>query len=204
MNSSATFVLLAALLGAQAPTTRPGTCESFGHRAYVAAASSELEAIGRYRKTKRTVYLHARARAAYEQMREAAARDGVTLVPISGFRSYAYQGELFKLAVKKYGSEASAARWVAPAGCSEHHTGLALDIGDLSRPACDTNPCFEKTKTYEWLVANAVRFGFELSFSAASEQVVFESWHWRFVGDDPSPPRPRPAGKTPSVSARPK
>jgi LAS superfamily LD-carboxypeptidase LdcB len=193
MNFLATTILLAALLGAQTPTTSSAGCESLGHRAYAAASSSELLSVGRYRKTRRRVYLQLRAGEAYEQMREAAARDGVSLVPISGFRSVAYQRELFKLAVKKYGSETAAARWVAPPGCSEHHTGLAIDIGDLSRPACDTNSCFEKTKTYQWLVANAARFGFNMTHASESGPVAFETWHWRFVGDDSC----RPAGKAP-------
>ena len=34
-----------------------------------------------------------------------------------------------------------------------------------------------------WLVANAPRFGFELSFPPGNrQQVKWEPWHWRWVG----------------------
>jgi LAS superfamily LD-carboxypeptidase LdcB len=48
----------------------------------------------------------------------------------SGWRSAAYQTELLRDAVTRYGSEAEAARWVAPADTSRHVSGDAVDLGD--------------------------------------------------------------------------
>ena len=58
-----------------------------------------------------------------------AADDGVELLIDSGWRSPEYQEQLFREAVSKYGSEAAAARWVAPPNTSAHVSGDAVDIG---------------------------------------------------------------------------
>lgn len=58
-----------------------------------------------------------------------AADDGVEFVLDSGWRSSAYQEQLLREAVSKYGSRAQAARWVATPGTSAHVSGDAVDIG---------------------------------------------------------------------------
>ena len=58
-----------------------------------------------------------------------AADNGVQFVVDSGWRSAAYQEQLLDEAVRKYGSEAEAARWVATPGTSAHVSGDAVDIG---------------------------------------------------------------------------
>jgi hypothetical protein len=58
-----------------------------------------------------------------------AAANGVPLVVDSGWRSPAYQERLLAEAVRKYGSEAEAARWVATPDTSAHVSGNAVDIG---------------------------------------------------------------------------
>ena len=58
-----------------------------------------------------------------------AADDGVEFVVDSGWRSPAYQEQLLREAVSKYGSEAEAARWVATPNTSAHVSGDAVDIG---------------------------------------------------------------------------
>jgi len=58
-----------------------------------------------------------------------AASDGVEFVVASGWRSPAYQTQLFREAVSKYGSEQEAARWVATPDRSAHVSGDAVDIG---------------------------------------------------------------------------
>jgi D-alanyl-D-alanine carboxypeptidase len=58
-----------------------------------------------------------------------AAGDGVELFVDSGWRSPAYQEQLFRQAVSKYGSEEEAARWVATPHTSAHVSGDAVDVG---------------------------------------------------------------------------
>jgi D-alanyl-D-alanine carboxypeptidase len=43
---------------------------------------------------------------------------------------------------------------------------------------------FETTPAYEWLVKNAYKFGFALSYPKDNAYYIFEPWHWRFVGTD--------------------
>jgi zinc D-Ala-D-Ala carboxypeptidase len=68
----------------------------------------------------------------------AAALDGVEFVVDSGWRSPAYQQQLFREAVARYGSEAEAARWVATPNTSPHVSGDAVDMA--SRAAAWLSP----------------------------------------------------------------
>lgn len=77
----------------------------------------------------------------------AAEHDGVTFYVNSGWRSKAYQDQLLRQAVAKYGSANEAARWVATAATSPHVTGDAVDLGRsdatawLSRHGADYGLC---------------------------------------------------------------
>lgn len=152
-----------------------------GHLAYSEAPESELAAVsadGRIRMRKA-------AAEKFQAMAQAARSAGVILVPISGFRSVKEQEQLFfAVGAQRNQTPAQRAALSAPPGHSEHHTGYATDIGDGATPATNLQPDFEKTKAYQWLQANAARFGFEMSFPKDNPQgVSYEPWHWRFVGD---------------------
>lgn len=74
---------------------------------------------------------------------------------------------------------------VAPPGHSEHATGYALDFAFRPRRnnCPDAEACIAATPAFRWLVVNAPRFGFEMSFPAGNAQgVKWEPWHWRWVG----------------------
>jgi hypothetical protein len=60
---------------------------------------------------------------------------GLGFVVDSGWRSRAYQEQLFNQAVAEYGSPEAAARWVAPPGTSAHEHGEAVDIGPADADA---------------------------------------------------------------------
>jgi D-alanyl-D-alanine carboxypeptidase len=65
-------------------------------------------------------------------LREAAtdaAGEGVEFYVNSGWRSPAYQNELLRDAIAKYGSAEEAARWVATPETSPHVAGHAIDVG---------------------------------------------------------------------------
>ncbi len=74
-----------------------------------------------------------------------AADHGVEFVVDSGWRSPAYQEQLLREAVLKYGSEAVAARWVATPNTSAHVSGDAVDIGPSGAAA--------------WLSAHGAAYG---------------------------------------------
>lgn len=62
-------------------------------------------------------------------LRRASQAAGLTFDVNSGWRSRAYQEQLFDDAVHQYGSETGAARWVARPGTSVHEAGKAVDLG---------------------------------------------------------------------------
>jgi zinc D-Ala-D-Ala carboxypeptidase len=73
--------------------------------------------------------LDADLRGAVRRAAADASEDGVEFVVESGWRSSAYQEQLLREAVSKYGSEEEAARWVATPRTSAHVSGDAVDIG---------------------------------------------------------------------------
>jgi D-alanyl-D-alanine dipeptidase len=119
--------------------------------------------------------LHRAAYAAFQNLKAAAEADGIPreiLKIISGYRSVAHQQRLWDEALKKYGSEKEARRWVAPSGGSPHHTGRAIDFWLGTKNSSSNIPALRATAAYKWLVCNAVRFGF---FPYANEP-----WHWEY------------------------
>lgn len=153
----------------------------YGHLPYPEADAADLVSVGY------GVSMQRDAAASFEQLRRAAAQDGVGLVPLSGFRSIEIQTDLFYgVAADRGQTPAQRALVSAPPGHSEHHTGYTIDIGDEQAAWADLNVSFESTDAGRWLAANAARFGFELSFPPEHACVSYEPWHWRWVGDDRS------------------
>jgi zinc D-Ala-D-Ala carboxypeptidase len=79
--------------------------------------------------------LHPDLRRALRDAAMDAADDGIELQVNSGWRSPAYQDQLFREAVSEYGSRHEAARWVATADTSAHVSGAAVDIGPMHAAA---------------------------------------------------------------------
>ncbi len=130
------------------------------------------------------IALHREAAEEFLAMQRAAAADGVSLVLLSGFRSLALQKHLFfDVGSERNQSAEQRARVSAPPGFSEHSTGYALDIGDGRSVGTNLSQSFEGTPAFAWLVQNANRYHFGLSFPAGNTQGVnYEPWHWRFEG----------------------
>ena len=70
----------------------------------------------------------------FKAAQAAAKKDGQALYIASGFRTLSRQKFLFAQAVKKYGSEKEASKWVAPPLISHHPWGTALDINYPDEP----------------------------------------------------------------------
>lgn len=115
----------------------------------------------------------------------AAANDpsvGGTLRGLSCHRSIQRQSGVFQTGGE--GDAESRSISVAPPGHSEHTTGYAIDFAIRPSPNCpDIEACMANLPAAKWLIANAPRFGFEMSFPAGNAQrVKWEPWHWRWVG----------------------
>lgn len=160
---------------------KPNKGDLLGHLPYDVAPESELESI----TIDGSLEMRSPAATKFKQMQAAAKADGVTLTPISAFRTTEDQEQLF-FAVKEQRVQDAAKRAEvsAPPGYSEHHTGYAIDIGDSNAPTTNLEPEFANTAAFHWLEQNALKYSFELSFPPNNNQgVSYEPWHWRFVGD---------------------
>lgn len=121
-----------------------------------------------------------------QRLIDAAARDpaaGGRIMALSCHRSIAYQEAVF--CREGQADAAQRALSVAPPGHSEHATGFALDFAFRPRrnDCPDAEACVAATPAFRWLVRNAARYGFEMSFPAGNTQrVKWEPWHWRWVG----------------------
>jgi D-alanyl-D-alanine carboxypeptidase len=119
--------------------------------------------------------LNAEAARAYQEMRTAAARDGITLFIVSAYRPFDVQWQLYWAEVAKYGPDQNTS---AKPGHSEHQLGTTVDLNDLSEE-------FGDTPAGRWLQENGWLFGFRLSYPRGQEDqtgYAYEPWHWRYWG----------------------
>ena len=128
----------------------------------------------------RKVEMVAPAAAALKRMFAAAARDGVKLQTVSGFRSMNYQTGLIRRKLKKGMTIQKALSINAVPGYSEHQTGCAVDLTTPGVPAADGS--FAKSKAFIWLQQHGATFGFHLSFPPGNQYgYEYEPWHWRYI-----------------------
>ncbi|HQY98447.1 MAG TPA: M15 family metallopeptidase [Propionicimonas sp.] len=119
--------------------------------------------------------------AALKKMTAAAKKAGVRIVVRSGYRSYATQKAVYQRALRNYPSVASAKRYNAPPGASEHQTGLSLDLWDgvtWSLPMANT-------ATGKWLHKHVHEYGFVLRYPKGKDKITgysYEPWHFRYIG----------------------
>ncbi len=116
---------------------------------------------------------------AFNEMKEDAKALGLNLYIISGYRSYSYQQTLFNRYSRADGV-ASAERYSARPGHSEHQTGYCFDLNSVS-------DSFANTAEGQWIAKNAYLYGFILRYPKEKESVtgyVYESWHLRYVGTE--------------------
>ncbi len=158
--------------------------ELLNHRRYDIADTRKLVPLS----PNSEILLQPDVQARLETMLADAKADGVRLGIISGFRTIEDQQYLyFDLKAERGESARTRAEVSAPPGYSEHHTGYAVDFIDESQPATHLEESFETTAAYQWLVANAPYYNFEMSFPKDnSANVAFEPWHWRYVGNQES------------------
>ena len=115
-----------------------------------------------------------------EDMLRDARRDDVDLKVISAFRSFDEQSVLKGQFTQTYGTGANT--FSADQGYSEHQLGTTVDLTVES--VGGTYESFAETEAYEWLLDNAYKHGFILSYPEGNDFYIFEPWHWRFAGAD--------------------
>jgi LAS superfamily LD-carboxypeptidase LdcB len=153
--------------------------------------------------------LHAQAVVPFLNLRRAAKLDGFDLVPVSSFRDFARQLDIWngKFSGARPMFDAAGANidaatlpplerinaillWSALPGASRHHWGTDVDIVDRNA----TPAGYEVTLTREefapdgpfgrlaaWLETHAARFGFFRPFQGVRSGVQAEPWHFSFA-----------------------
>lgn len=156
-----------------------GLSEDYGERTGLAlvAEPGVLSYAGRDRYA-RPLWLTTAAARAWRAMRVAAARAGLDLQAISGYRSHAYQLGIFRRKLARGQSVADILAVNAAPGYSEHHGGNAIDISAPGEPAAEES--FEDSDAFGWLQSQAQDFGFTMSYPRDNPHgIVYEPWHWR-------------------------
>lgn len=119
---------------------------------------------------------------ALEALFAAALEDDITLVGISGYRSWLIQSWIYDARLKEMGLE-HVSKYNAQAGQSEHQTGLAMDV---SSPDCMVlETWFDTTDAYAWLLEHCAEYGFIIRYREGLEEetgYAYEPWHIRYVG----------------------
>lgn len=127
------------------------------------------------------------------EMLSAGEKEGLSFWVASGYRSQERQRELLdediELLVGQGYSYSEAyeetVKETMPVGCSEHATGLAVDIVAKDYQILDSKQA--ATDEIKWLQKNCSRYGFILRYPEDKEDITkvsYESWHFRYVGVD--------------------
>ncbi|HRS47751.1 MAG TPA: D-alanyl-D-alanine carboxypeptidase family protein [Candidatus Paceibacterota bacterium] len=104
---------------------------------------------------------------------------GLNLKIASAYRSFYDQINIKNNYVMQFGTTVSNS-FSADQGYSEHQLGTTIDF--TTNELNGSFLGFEKTPEYQWLLENAYKYGFVLSYPKDNKYYQFEPWHWRFVG----------------------
>ena len=161
-------------------------------------SSGDLVRVDKSLTTKERLYVHIDTYDAFKKMHAAAKEAGVHFKIVSGFRSFKDQKSIWEAkwngARKVEGKDLSKTilspkeralkilEYSSMPGTSRHHWGTDIDLNNLE------NSYFESgrgLKEYEWLVANAMKFGFCQTYTSKinSDRTGYEEekWHWSYL-----------------------
>lgn len=109
---------------------------------------------------------------------------GSAIVPVSAYRSHAEQIQLYRDCLLEHGPLYTG-QFVALPGCSEHQTGLAIDLGENGPELDYIAPSFPDIGPCRNFRQLAPQFGFIRRYEASKEAltgIADEPWHFRYVG----------------------
>lgn len=109
---------------------------------------------------------------------------GDEIVPVSGYRPYSEQMQIYQDSLAENGA-AFTAKYVAKPGCSEHQSGLAIDLAKKAPKIDFICPDFPDIGICAEFRKAASRYGFIQRYTAEKEHITgiaCEPWHFRYVG----------------------
>jgi LAS superfamily LD-carboxypeptidase LdcB len=131
-------------------------------------------------------YLRDEVYDAFKDMWKAAKKDDINLVIISATRNKEYQTGIWNRKWASFGGPENTRaerilQYSAMPGTSRHHWGTDFDLNALENSYFEQG---EGLKIYQWLNANAYRFGFFQPYTSfnAYRDVGYrlEKWHWSY------------------------
>ena len=135
-----------------------------------------------YWKEKR-IPLEARAASLLQACVRACGGAGL-IVPVSGWRSHAEQMEIWNDSLAEHG-RAFTESYVARPGCSEHESGLAIDLAKAAAEIDFIRPDFPCDGVCGAFRRSAADYGFIERYRAEKRPltgIAAEPWHFRYVG----------------------
>lgn len=111
--------------------------------------------------------------------------DGLQIELSSIYRTIEQQEKIFQNYINKFGLE-YAKKYVAKPGHSEHHTGIAIDVGMVLEGKFyhTIEELFSIEPLYKPVHEKLSRYGFILRYPKGKEAVTkigYEPWHFRYV-----------------------
>ncbi len=135
---------------------------------------------------------------AYRQMKEEAARDGIQLQTISGFKSFEYERNIYESEYYSLSRDGysdidifnTITTYAPIPGTSRYHWGTEIDVVDLAIDMphgylIDEENYIEDGIFYhltQWMEQNATKFGFYQPYTNDSYRkgFAFEPWHYSY------------------------
>ena len=106
------------------------------------------------------------------------------IVPVSGWRSQDEQQRIWDDTLAESGADFTR-KYVAYPGCSEHQTGLAIDLGQAAEKIDFIRPAFPYDGICGAFRQAAADYGFIERYQPGKESltgIAPEPWHFRYVG----------------------
>lgn len=106
------------------------------------------------------------------------------ITPVSGWRSQAEQQAIWDDSLRENGLDFTQT-YVARPGCSEHQTGLAIDLGLQSSHIDFIRPAFPYQGICQTFRQEMAKYGLIQRYPAGKEAITgigHEPWHFRYVG----------------------
>lgn len=106
------------------------------------------------------------------------------IVLVSGYRTRKEQEKIWNDSVRENGPEFTK-KYVAKPGCSEHETGLAIDLGLKAEEIDFIRPAFPDEGICRIFRERAADYGFIERYQKSKESITgisAEQWHFRYVG----------------------
>ena len=123
----------------------------------------------------------------FRGLQKASAQAGIEILLSSAYRSVRRQQEIRDEFLAEYGED-YVRRYVAVPGCSEHHTGLALDfVAKIDgKWLIENSEIIERARELQPVYDLLPGYGFILRYLRGKEEITgypAEPWHIRYVGD---------------------